>query len=426
MMNNIEIFINNEINRMFATGSVLEPNIRNESISLIQNSSSLENIILELSHRFGDITKKILSSNNGDTNIITGITSCIYLPSATGEYKLKVLGGNTLRDKEFKVNDDTMYDVASITKLFTLVLLFKLEELGFIDLETKISDINKDITGLENYTINDLIRMHGILKTVGNVAAASTEEEAYRIFKTVHLEDNNRSKGTYTDFGAMVLSDTLEKVMSKALGRQITYDEIMDMFLFQPLGLKKTTFKPSTDNVSGSGYSKYSIHDRKARAIGRAIGSAGIFVTSDDIANLAKEIYTTKYINREHIARLGEITFEGSQKGNLGVYVKHPLGLAKTFVPDAFSTGSFAHQGWTGSVATFDPNNLMHQSILVNAIYESDDKDKVVADKPVGYGSMLDGYIIELNRITILMYLAKQYYNKQLHQNNDVHEKVII
>ena len=61
----------------------------------------------------------------------------------------------------------------------------------------------------------------------------------------------------------------------------------------------------------------------------------------------------------------------------MGIYVKHPLGYEKTFTPPEFSLGSFSHQGWTGSVATFDPNNLIHQNILVSAIYNDDNKQLI-------------------------------------------------
>lgn len=82
--------------------------------------------------------------------------------------------------------------------------------------------------------------------------------------------------------------------------------------------------------------------------------------------------------------------------------------------------GSFSYQGWTGSVATFDPNNLIHQNILVNAIYENGDKAKVRADKPVGYGNAFDEYQRQITKLTMLMYVAKVYYNKYCNANENV------
>ena len=119
----------------------------------------------------------------------------------------------------------------------------------------------------------------------------------------------------------------------------------------------------------------------------------------------------------------GEITFPNSKqsnKGNLGIYVKHPEGFDKTFTPPEFSKGSFSHQGWTGALATFDPNNLIHQNILVNAIYEDIDKNKVRNDKPAGYGTAFDEYLKQITKNTMLMYVAKQYYNRYCNEKVDI------
>ena len=40
------------------------------------------------------------------------------------------------------------------------ILLFKLEKTGLIDLNAKISDINPDFQNLDDFTINDLVRLN--------------------------------------------------------------------------------------------------------------------------------------------------------------------------------------------------------------------------------------------------------------------------
>ncbi len=125
--------------------------------------------------------------------------------------------------------------------------------------------------------------------------------------------------------------------------------------------------------------------------------------------------YNRGIIKKVQLDRLGEITFPNSvqsNKGNLGIYVKHPLGYEKTFTPPEFSNGSFSHQGRTGSLATFDLNNFIHQNILVSSIYEDEDKEKVKNDKPVGFIDALSEYQMQITKSTMLMYVAKKYYNK--------------
>jgi len=411
--------------------------LRNDSLKIVKKDIDLDEALASITKEIKDKTEEFLTKRNKyDVNYISGISTCIYLPDFenNGEYKLKLIGGDTGRGKSIKVNEDTLFDVASITKLYTLILLFNLEKLGLINLNAKIKDINPDFQNLQDFTLNDLVRMHGELRTDGNILDANSEEEAYDILKTMYLSSNSRDENKYTDFGAMVISDTIEKVISDKLGKKMTFEEIMDRYLLHPLQLYQTQYNPEGHNLSGNGDKKRKPHDPKARILGSAFGHAGLFVTSDDLARLSKSIYSINYFNKRvhagilkkyHVDRLGEITFpesKQSNKGNLGIYVKHPLGYEKSFTPPEFSKGSFSHQGWTGSIATFDPNNFIHQNVLVNAIYSDEDKEKVKNDKPVGYMSAFEEYQKQITRNTMIMYVAKKYYNKycNVKENIDV------
>ena len=422
---NKENSINNILEDLVNKGSNIDylQELKEKSISLVSKDRGLDEVLGSIASDIKLETEKFLSGKNQfDTNFITGISSCIYLPSFNnkGEYKLKLIGGKTARTRSIKVNEETLFDVASITKLYTLLLLFKLEKEGLIDLNKKVSDINPDFQNLEDFTLNDLVRLHGELRTNGNIKEAKSKEEAYEMLKTLYLNSNSREENKYTDFGAIVISDTIEKVISEKLGEEMNFDEVMYKYLLEPLGLYHTYFNPITNNVAGNGNTNRLVHDPKARILGGALGHAGIFVTSDDLAKLSKSLFRVNYYNRGiirkvQLERLGEITFPNSNqanKGNLGIYVKHPLGFDKTFTPSEFSTGSFSHQGWTGALATFDPNNYIHQNILVNSIYNDEDKEKVRNDKPIGFGNAFDEYLKQITKNTMLMFIAKEYYNR--------------
>ena len=399
--------------------------LRSKGMEIASKDKSLEEVLSNISKEIEEDTSKFLNGKNQyNVNFISGISTCIYLPSldGKGEYKLKLIGGKSNRDLDLKIDENTMFDVASVTKLFTLLLVFKLEEKGIINLNDKISDLNPDFPNLEDFTWTDLIRMHGEFKTNGRVADAHSKEEAYEILKTIYLSSNTREKNTYNDFGPMIMSNTLEKIISKKLGKEVTYDEIMQEYLIKPLGLTRTAFNPKTNNVSGNGNQLGLVHDPKARILGGALGHAGIFTTSDDLARLSKEIYTLRYINREHISRLGEVIFQDSKKGNMGIYLKNPTGYDKTFTPPEYSDGSFSHQGWTGALATFDPNNFIHTNILVNAIYQSDNKEELVNDKPNGYMPAFKEYLDKMTCNAMLMYIAKRYYNEYCNVKDNIAE----
>ncbi len=415
--------INQVIEDLEKKGSTFEnrDELINRSLELTKKDISLEEVINSIRENMEICTKEFLiKKSKYDINYISGISSCIYIPSFdnSGEIKLKFIGGNSSRNNDLKINENTLFDVASITKLYTLILAFEFERIGLINLNERISDVDKDFKGLEDFTFNDLIRLCGEIETKGNITSAKSIEEAYTILKTASLKSNDRTINKYTDFGAIIIGEALCKRVKETYNIDLKFEDLIDMFILTPLNLKNTLFNPKTTNTSGNNNYNY-VHDPKARILGGAVGSAGIFTTSDDLAKLAKAIYSVNYINKkflssDYVRRMGEIPFPespSSNKGNLGLYVKHPRGLDKTYTPNESAKFSFSMQGWTGSIAIFDPYNLIHQNILVNSILESNDKDIVLNDKPRGFGGAMDEYLKQITFNTMLTYIAKKYYN---------------
>ena len=422
--------IENIVEEIQSKGSEIDSNeLVKQSVDVIKKDLSLEDSLKSVATNVKILTEDFLSAKNANgVSLISGISSCIYLPdfSGNGEFKLKLIGGSKDRNIDLPIDENTLFDIASISKVYTLLLLFKLEELGLIDLNSKIVDVNPDFSNLEDFTFNDLIRLHGEINTDGRVDSAKSYDEAYAILKTSFLKSNSRDENKYTDIGAIIMSKTLEKVISEKLGKEMSYSDIMEEFLLKPLGLKNTVYNPTNGNTTGSGNLDGIVHDPKARLLGGAVGSAGIFTNSDDLARLAHNMYSLKIVNKNSLARMGQITFPNSaqaQKGSLGMYVKHPLGLEKTYTPSEFSTGSFSMQGWTGPVANFDMTNLIHQNILVNALY--DDGEKLT--KPAGFGGAFDSYLGQMTKNTMIMLVVKTYYNRYCidKSNVDITTKVM-
>ena len=433
-MENLETILNS----LQEKGSSLDElkKLKNMIEPRIGNNRSLDSIMKELIGEIIQETKNFVESKNKHgISYVSGFSSGIYLPTfdGSGEINLLLTGGVGSRSNDnLVINSCTIFDVASVTKIFTLILTLKLSEEGIINLDDKIADLNPDFKGLEDFTFNDLIRMHGILYTEGNIASAHNEKEAFNILKTIYLKNNTRTSNNYTDFGAIVIGKTIEKVISEREGKKITLNDLMNEYIYKKAGMTNTTFNPTSYNISGNGRDDRLVHDPKARLLGGMVGSAGIFTTSSDLNKLAKSLCSVNYANRGLISKLnlkklGEVTFPDakiSQKGNLGVYVKNPLGYAKTFTPSVFSTDSFSHQGWTGAIALFDPNNNIHFNFLPNAIFKSDNSELVKNDKPVGYGSCFDTYEEAIVNNIMIMLIVKKYYNMYKSQDITIDEHI--
>lgn len=392
----------------------LMKDIDNNSPNEFINNFSKE--ILEKSYEF------INEKNSENETLVEALSTCIYLPDKNGEYKLKFIGGKT--SDGIDINDDTLFDIASITKMYTLLLTFKLEELGYLNINDKVVDLDNCFKGLEDFTIKDLILLCGVLYTNGNVKDGVDINSANEILQTVYLKSNDRENNTYTDLGMIVLSKLIEKVMSEKLGKELSFDQIMNEYLLKPFGLDNTKFNPDNYNLAGNGNKDGLVHDPKARILGGAVGSAGIFTNADDLAKLAREMYIVNYTNYDYmknivspdnLKRMGTVTFPNSpqsNKGLVGLYQKNPDRENKWLNPLLYGDNSFTAQGFTGSVASFDPVNKVHNSYLFGSIKDGQ------AKKPDGFLTAFGKYQKYIVTKTLSLLVAKKYYDLQISDNN--------
>ncbi len=376
--------------------------IKEEVIKSLKKDESISEILIELTK---ELEEKINEFINHTNRVISGLATCIYIPNLDGSYSITVYGGKNGYDKnDYDIDEKTIFDLASITKLYTFLLALKLIENGYLRREDEISKLDERFSSLKNYTVEDVLKMSGVIKTKGLIISGKDKEEAMNILKTTYIEDEDKTKNNYTDLGFIILSKVIEQIVSSKCGKVMSFNEIMNEYLLKPWGLNETMFYPSKNffHIAGNGNSDGTVHDPKAKILGGSVGSAGLFATSHDLKCLSDHLFKVENVNYAKLA--GSVIFSNSNKGYAGIYQKHPLGLEKSFVPNEYAKGSFASQGFTGSVAIFDIQNKIHNHILVNSIKEGEIK------KPEGYMNALTIYQIILTQITLKMYLSTKYY----------------
>ena len=118
--------IDNILDSLVKSGSNIEylEELRKQSLDLTKNDISLKEVLDKIALDIKINTNEFLNRKNQfDTSLISGISTCIYLPDlrGNGDYKIKLIGGDRSRNLDFKVDETTMFDVASITKLYTLI-----------------------------------------------------------------------------------------------------------------------------------------------------------------------------------------------------------------------------------------------------------------------------------------------------------------
>jgi len=205
--------------------------LRKQSLDIIKKYNDLDICLASVAKQIKEQTELFLNQKNIDNiNYISGISCLIYLPSfeSNGEYKLKLMGGKTRKSKSLNIDENTLFNIDSITKLYTLILLFKLEKEGLIDLNSKIEDLTSKFNNLGGFTLNDLI----------------IQEKLYK--------DNDYNKYIYT-----IISNIIERVISKKLGIDMSFEDIMYEYLLNPLNLYQTKFNPNMNNTLNKMRKKY-------------------------------------------------------------------------------------------------------------------------------------------------------------------------
>ena len=324
---------------MFDVLNRFKIDIQNKNIITVLNS---------IMNEFNIISKEYLNSK-----VITDISSSIV----TDKINLNVYGGDN-------INYQTEFDIASVSKLFTLVLIINYINNGIFNLNDKVCDIDSKFKNLD-YTILDLIKMCGMIKRDKRIDEATNYNEAVNILYSVHPVNYDKLVNNYTDIGFMVLSKIIEDLIN------IPFKDIIINF-YKKYGIEINQMK----DIIGNGYNDLYPHDPKARIMG-LIGSAGVFINSINMDIFSDKLINNEIISEYYLDKLSNKLFEFNHpnKGYGGIYIKHPLGIKKTSTPLEYSKYAFSHQGYTGSCIIIDPYLKIHNNILVSAIKENKKKD---------------------------------------------------
>jgi len=327
---------------------------------------------------------------------------------SNGEINELVFGNKTVIPKKEKTTRDTLYDIASLTKVFTATLIYIAYEEKLIDIYDSVYNIDSNFTNLKNIKIIDLLSHNQNIWTDGYLGDIKDKEEFYNLIYSSYVKDNTP---TYVDVHYIILSLLLEKIYNKP------FDQICDEKIFKRLNMNNTTFNPIPNNCASNNYEHKEdkviddifpgqIHDTKARIanrIGLNLGNASIFTTGSDLL-LFLESFFNNFLLREETINLmlkhrntNEMnynklkeTFHGNDVNEMYeemVNNKMNLLLSRTYnnmglryrnkidkmndVPIKASDNSVTFSGYTGPMFTIDFDNKIIVIIMCNVIHNS-------------------------------------------------------
>ncbi|TAE44441.1 MAG: hypothetical protein EAY69_11175 [Cytophagales bacterium] len=180
----------------------------------------------------------------------------------------------------------------------------------------------------------------------------------------------------------------MKKICDKLLEKPS--EIFVDEYLYQPLGLQKTTFNPlqkfnknsialtETDNYFRMQTIQGYVHDPGAAMHGGVAGHAGLFSTATEVAILMDVfLQNGKYGNKvffqpSTIQTFIKSHFEGNRRG-LGWDRIDKVNIG--YIPNRASELSFGHSGFTGCVAWADMKKELVFVFLSNRVHPQVRKD---------------------------------------------------
>ncbi len=288
----------------------------------------------------------------------------------------KAMGNRTVGPKAEPMTVDTIFDVASLTKVIaTTTAVMRLEQLGQIKLNDPVAKYIPDFgqNGKEDVTIRMLLTHYsGLPADVDLKQPWNGTDAAYALANASKLVNPPGSTFLYSDVGFVVLGELVQKVSGVPL------DQYAQTYVFGPLGMSSTRFNPPptwvpriapTQRDEHTGQTlRGTVHDPTARQMGGVAGDAGLFSTADDIAKFAQallnggapilnSLIVTKMTTPQQPANYPNVR-------GLGWDIDSPYSSNRG---ELLPVGSYGHTGFTGCSLWIDPTTNTYVILLTNA-----------------------------------------------------------
>ena len=283
---------------------------------------------------------------------------------------------------------DTIFDLASISKLFTSVAAMQLVEAGKLDLHETVAHYIPEFAqnGKATITVEQLLThtsgLIGFIK-MWEVPAAKTVAERVRLIYALAPVAAPGTKYIYSDLNMITLQQIVERLSGEPLDRYVA------AHITGPLHMVDTGYNPPRDKLLRIAATEYeegplihrgmvrgSVHDENAWSLGGVSGNAGVFSTARDLAIFAQMILNGGRYGGARILKASTVLdmvslhtpglFDewGSEDRGLGFELN-----GEYYMGRLASLTTVGHTGYTGTSLVIDLKKRSFLILLANAVH---------------------------------------------------------
>ncbi|MEU0074522.1 serine hydrolase [Streptomyces sp. NPDC006332] len=285
--------------------------------------------------------------------------------------------------QQIPMTEDTVFDLASVSKLFTSILAVQQIERGALELEGRVARYLPEFGGVgkQDITIRQLLtHTSGFRAWIPLYKAPSYEEKLRLIWDEAPLNPPG-SAYLYSDLNLISLQLVLEKITGRSL------DALLHDGITAPLGLRHTRYNPpaswrpriaATEDARApwSGLDRGlvwgEVHDENAFSLGGVAGHAGVFSNAWDLAVLGRTLLNGGTYGRARILRPESVELLFTDFNTAFPGDEHGLGfeLYQHWYMGAMATPRTAgHTGFTGTSLVLDPTTDSFLIVLGNSVH---------------------------------------------------------
>ncbi len=317
---------------------------------------------------------------------------------------------------------DTLFDLASLTKLFVVATFITLVEEGAVALDQPVREVLPEFSGprpigpyedplvpgrlvtvepaLEDspgsgsekavvdasqVTFRHLLAHNSGLPAWRPLFRAGSPEAGRAMALGTHFSYRMGSRVIYSDIGLILLGLAIQRLAHQRL------DEVVRRRVTAPLGLKSTRYLPitqggphparspeldrsgsvaPTEECSWRGRRLVGeVHDENAAGLGGVAGHAGLFGTAAEVAVLGQMFLAggPPLLRPQTVEEMTRLQAEdGAVRRGLGftLWSADPDSSGNLLGP-----GAYGHTGFTGTSLWIDPNRALVVACLTNRVY---------------------------------------------------------